>query len=41
MGPDKSFFYFGPETKPGYVVYGNGPSLAMASLIRQKKDGST
>ena len=41
MGPDKSFFYFGPQTQAGYVVYGNGPSIAMKSLIRQKKDGST
>jgi hypothetical protein len=41
MGPDKSFFYFGPQTQAGYIVYGNGPSIAMRSLIRQKKDGST
>jgi hypothetical protein len=41
MGPNNSFFYFGPSITPGYVVYGNGPSMAMSSLSKQKKEGST
>ncbi|KAF7789427.1 hypothetical protein EIP86_000371 [Pleurotus ostreatoroseus] len=40
MGPSSSFFYFGPSCTPGYLVYGNSPTQAMANSRRQKKDGS-
>jgi hypothetical protein len=41
MGPSNSFLYFGPSKTPGYLVYGNLPSQAMADSLRQKKDTST
>ncbi|TFK69414.1 hypothetical protein BDN72DRAFT_614355 [Pluteus cervinus] len=42
MGPDNSYFYFGPENKPGYLVYGNNKnSILMCYFWRQKREGST
>ncbi|KAK7696071.1 hypothetical protein QCA50_000713 [Cerrena zonata] len=41
MGPNSSFFYFGPNRSPGYLVYGNSRTQPMANSRRQKKDGST
>jgi hypothetical protein len=41
MGPTASFLYFGPSQTPGYIVYGNGPSIHMTYSMRQKKDSST
>lgn len=42
MGPENAYFYFGPETSPGYIVYGNNRiSLPMSHLSRQQREGST
>ncbi|KAK7469981.1 hypothetical protein VKT23_001417 [Stygiomarasmius scandens] len=42
MGPDNSYFYFGPENSPGYIMYGNNRiSLPMSHLSRQQREGST
>lgn len=42
MGPSNSFFYFGPRTSPGYIVYGNNPlNLPMSHLMRQERDKSS
>ncbi|KAK0190353.1 hypothetical protein F5146DRAFT_550338 [Armillaria mellea] len=42
MGPSNSFFYFGPRTSPGYIVYGNNPlNLPMSHLMRQERDRSS
>ncbi|KAF9458468.1 hypothetical protein BDZ94DRAFT_1313236 [Collybia nuda] len=42
MGPDNSYFYFGPGNGPGYIVYGNSRvHIPMPYFIRQKRDGST
>jgi len=41
MGPSNSYLYFGPSRAPGYLVYGNGPEVAMINHLRQKKDTST
>ncbi|PFH48995.1 hypothetical protein AMATHDRAFT_81533 [Amanita thiersii Skay4041] len=42
MGPDNSFFYLGPESRPGYIIYGNGrTNIPMTCCIRKKKEGST
>lgn len=41
MGPSNSYLYFGPSMSPGYLVYGNGPEVAMVNHLRQKKDAST
>ncbi|KAF5358694.1 hypothetical protein D9758_007759 [Tetrapyrgos nigripes] len=42
MGPDNSYFYFGPEHSPGYIMYGNNLiTLPMAHLSRQQREGST
>ncbi|KAK0443926.1 uncharacterized protein EV420DRAFT_1484810 [Desarmillaria tabescens] len=40
--PSNSFFYFGPRTSPGYIVYGNNPlNLPMSHLMRQERDKSS
>ncbi|OCH94507.1 hypothetical protein OBBRIDRAFT_789195 [Obba rivulosa] len=41
MGPDNSFFYFGPSRTPGFLIYGNTPHQPMANSRRQKKETST
>lgn len=42
MGPDNSFFYFGPGPSPGYIVYGNNrTSIPMGHFTRQRREGST
>ena len=42
MGPNNSYFYFGPDTSSGYIMYGNNPtSHLMTHSIRQKREGST
>ncbi|KAE9404123.1 hypothetical protein BT96DRAFT_854082 [Gymnopus androsaceus JB14] len=42
MGPDNAYYYFGPETSPGYIVYGNNRiSLPMPHMSRQQREGST
>lgn len=42
MGPDNSYFYFGPANSPGYIVYGNNRiSIPMSYLSRQNRTGST
>ncbi|KAF8841573.1 hypothetical protein BDN67DRAFT_1010506 [Paxillus ammoniavirescens] len=41
MGPCNAYLYFGPSKSRGFLVYGNGPEVAMANHIRQKKDAST
>lgn len=42
MGPGNSYFYFGPQNAPGYIVYGNNRnSLPMLYFLRQRRDGST
>lgn len=43
MGPDKSYFFFGAEERPGYVVYGNSQiKISMEFFLRPgKKEGST
>ncbi|KAG1735020.1 hypothetical protein EDB19DRAFT_1995978 [Suillus lakei] len=41
MGPSNSYLYFGPSRTPGYLVYGNGPEVAMVNHLRHKKDAST
>ncbi|KAH9927342.1 uncharacterized protein B0H18DRAFT_875845 [Fomitopsis serialis] len=40
MGPSNSYFYFGPNRAPGYLVYGNSPPQSMANARRQKRDNS-
>jgi len=40
MGPSNSYFYFGPERTPGYLVYGNSPHQSMAAARRQKRENS-
>lgn len=40
MGPRNSYLYFGPSKAPGYLVYGNGPEVAMVNHLRHKKDAS-
>lgn len=43
MGPDKSYFFFGAEDRPGFVVYGNNQiQISMEFFLRPgKKEGST
>lgn len=42
MGPDNSFYYLGPQNRPGYIIYGNNrTSIPMANLLKKKNDGST
>ncbi|KNZ72690.1 hypothetical protein J132_02123 [Termitomyces sp. J132] len=42
MGPGKSYFYFGPEYAPGYIIYGNNRNtLPMLHFLRQHREGST
>jgi hypothetical protein len=41
MGPQNSYFYFGPSKSPGYLVYGNLPSQAMSDSMKQKKETSS
>jgi len=42
MGPDNSFFYFGPGLSFGFVAYGNNRhSTRMAQLSFAKREGST
>ncbi|KAF5387946.1 hypothetical protein D9615_000782 [Tricholomella constricta] len=42
MGPVNSYFYFGPENAPGYIIYGNNRNtIPMPYFIRQRRDGST
>ncbi|GJE87503.1 hypothetical protein PsYK624_035860 [Phanerochaete sordida] len=41
MGPSASFFYFGPNRSPGFLVYGNSPTQPMGNSIKRgKKEGS-
>uniref|UniRef100_A0A8H7Y009 DUF6593 domain-containing protein n=1 Tax=Psilocybe cubensis TaxID=181762 RepID=A0A8H7Y009_PSICU len=42
MGPDNSFFYFGPESSSGYIVYGGGQiHIPMNYFLRPgKREGS-
>ncbi|PPQ94800.1 hypothetical protein CVT25_007437 [Psilocybe cyanescens] len=42
MGPDNSFFYLGPESSTGYIVYGGGRvHIPMNFFLRPgKRDGS-
>lgn len=40
MGPTSAFLYFGPANTRGYMVYGNGEQISMATHLRQKKEGS-
>ncbi|KAG5651261.1 hypothetical protein H0H81_009305 [Sphagnurus paluster] len=42
MGPVNSYFYFGPEYAPGYIIYGNNRNtIPMPYFIRQRREGST
>ncbi|THU91044.1 hypothetical protein K435DRAFT_820965 [Dendrothele bispora CBS 962.96] len=42
MGPDNSYFYFGPGNTAGYIMYGNNHiTLPMSHLSRQQREGST
>lgn len=42
MGPDNSFYYLGPENRPGYVIYGNNrTNIQMANLMKKKSEGSS
>ncbi|KAG6917665.1 hypothetical protein DXG01_001640 [Tephrocybe rancida] len=42
MGPGKSYFYFGPDNTPGYIIYGNNRNtLPMPHFIRQRREAST
>ncbi|KIK53001.1 hypothetical protein GYMLUDRAFT_77599 [Collybiopsis luxurians FD-317 M1] len=42
MGPENAYYYFGPDTSPGYIVYGNnGIEIRMSYLSRQQREGST
>jgi len=41
MGPDNSFFYFGPSRTPGFLIYGNALQQSMQNSRRQKKETST
>ncbi|KAF5336219.1 hypothetical protein D9757_011306 [Collybiopsis confluens] len=42
MGPENAYYYFGPETSPGYIMYGNNLiSLPMPHMSRQQREGST
>ncbi|KAK2464839.1 hypothetical protein APHAL10511_003138 [Amanita phalloides] len=42
MGPDNSFYYLGPENRPGYIIYGNNPvHFPMVNLMKRKNDNST
>ncbi|KAF5364264.1 hypothetical protein D9756_000102 [Leucocoprinus leucothites] len=43
LGPEKSWFYLGPNQKPGYVCYGNNQTnLGMIEKFRKRKrDGSS
>ncbi|KAF9004310.1 hypothetical protein BDQ17DRAFT_1424751 [Cyathus striatus] len=40
MGPDNSFFYFGPERRQGQLAYGGNNGIHMAFLREQKREGS-
>ncbi|KAF8967461.1 hypothetical protein BDZ97DRAFT_1903351 [Flammula alnicola] len=42
MGPDNSYLYLGPESTPGYVVYGgNTTHISMTFFLRPgKREGS-
>ena len=42
MGPDNSYFYLGPESTAGYIVYGSSrDTLSMNYFLRPgKRDGS-
>uniref|UniRef100_A0A0W0FLR4 Uncharacterized protein n=1 Tax=Moniliophthora roreri TaxID=221103 RepID=A0A0W0FLR4_MONRR len=41
MGPEKSYFYFGPQMTPGYVMYGNNHiTIPMSHLCRIQREGS-
>jgi len=42
MGPENSFFYLGPESSAGYVVYGNNRlNIGMTYFLRKgKREGS-
>jgi len=42
MGPDNSFYYLGPENRPGYIIYGNNrTTIPMANLMKKKTEGSS
>ncbi|KZT06476.1 uncharacterized protein LAESUDRAFT_700298 [Laetiporus sulphureus 93-53] len=41
MGPNRSYFYFGPSRAPGFLVYGNGSPLSMDKVLRRKKEASS
>jgi len=42
LGPDKSYFYLGPNNSLGYLIYGGGNiQLPMPYMLRPgKKEGS-
>ncbi|KAF9266086.1 hypothetical protein L218DRAFT_971514 [Marasmius fiardii PR-910] len=41
MGPERSYFYFGPQVTAGYVMYGNNHiTLPMSHLCRLQTPGS-
>jgi hypothetical protein len=37
MGPGAAFFYFGPASTPGHIIYGNASSQPMATTLRRKR----
>ncbi|KAK2465892.1 hypothetical protein APHAL10511_001533 [Amanita phalloides] len=42
MGPDNSFYYLGPENRPGYIIYGSSPThIPMVNLMKKKSIHST
>ncbi|KAF8733950.1 hypothetical protein AX14_003521 [Amanita brunnescens Koide BX004] len=42
MGPDNSYYYLGPENRPGYIIYGNNrTNIPMANLMKKKSEGSS
>ncbi|KAI0071839.1 hypothetical protein K474DRAFT_1712135 [Panus rudis PR-1116 ss-1] len=41
MGPNSSFFYFGPGRTQGLLAYGNNPTQPMASSRKRKRDNSS
>jgi len=42
MGPDNSYFYLGPESSAGYIVYGNNrTNIPMSFFLRPgRREGS-
>jgi hypothetical protein len=40
MGPNASFFYFGPSRSAGVLAYGNTPTQPMTNSMKRNKEGS-